>query len=199
MATAIPSRRFYALLTIVNCCNTHALHTDSPQLRAVWGLRARFAPTHTRIICLVCFALINQFTTKQTAQYPAAALARMAAAGADLAERRKQRIPDLMLDMLDAPTNLRSTQLADTKIIHANESNYKKDMVGAPTRGRAAEERQAKVAGEYVKAMQAMDRKYVGTPKGTVGPTEAALADHSHGGVVGRSRLRRLRRVQPVG
>jgi hypothetical protein len=30
-----------------------------------------------------------------------------------------------------------------------------------------------------------MDRKYVGTLEGTVGPTEAALADHSHGGVVG--------------
>ena len=25
----------------------------------------------------------------------------------------------------------------------------------------------------------------MGTPEGTVGPTEAALADHSHGGVVG--------------
>jgi len=120
-----------------------------------------------------------------TAQYTPMALAEMAAAGADPTERRKQRIPDLMLDMHDGPTNLRSTKLADTKIIHANESNYKKDMVGAPTRGRAAEERQAKVAGEYVKAVQAMDRKYVGTQEGTVGPTEAALADHSHGGVVG--------------
>ena len=53
--------------------------------------------------------------------------------------------------------------------------NYKKGMVGAPTRGRAADARQEKVAGEYVKAMQAMDRKYVGTPEGTVGPTERRL------------------------
>ena len=58
-------------------------------------------------------------------------------------------------------------------------------MVSAPTRGRAVDARQDKVADEYVKAVQAMDRKYVGTALGTVGPTEAALADHSHGGVVG--------------
>ena len=120
-----------------------------------------------------------------TAQYTPVALAQMAAAGADPTERRKQRIPDLMLDMHDGPTNLRSTKLADTKIIHANESNYKKDMVSAPTRGRAVDARQDKVADENVKAVQAMDRKYVGTALGTVGPTEAALADHSHGGVVG--------------
>jgi hypothetical protein len=62
-----------------------------------------------------------------------------------------------------------------TKIIHANESNYKRGMVAAPTRGRAADARQEKVAGEYVQ----------GTPEGAVGPTEAALAGHSHGGVVG--------------
>jgi hypothetical protein len=53
-------------------------------------------------------------------------------------------------------------------------SNYKKDIVAAPTRGRAVDARQEKV-----------DRKYVGAPEGVVGPTEAALADHSHGGVVG--------------
>ena len=82
-----------------------------------------------------------------TAQYTPAALAQMAAAGADPTERRKQRIPDLMLDMHDGPTNLRSTKLADTKIIHANESNYKKDMVSAPTRGRAVDARQDKVQG----------------------------------------------------
>jgi hypothetical protein len=82
-----------------------------------------------------------------TARHPAAALARVAAAGADLTERRKQRIPDLMLDMHDTPTNLRSTKLADTKIIHANESNYKKGMVAAPGRGRAVEARQEKVVG----------------------------------------------------
>ena len=80
-----------------------------------------------------------------------------------------------MLEMDDSTTNLRSTKLADTKVIHANESNYKRDMVAAPTRGRAADARQEKVAGEYVQ----------GTPEGAVGPTEAALADHSHGGVVG--------------
>jgi hypothetical protein len=62
--------------------------------------------------------------------------------------------------------------------------NYKKDMVAAPTQ-RAVEARQEKVAGGYVKAVQAMDRKFVGTPEGVVGSTEAALADHSHGGVVG--------------
>ena len=53
----------------------------------------------------------------------AVALAQMAAAGADPTERRKQRIPDLMLDMHDGPTNLRSTKLTDTKSIHTNESN----------------------------------------------------------------------------
>jgi hypothetical protein len=44
-----------------------------------------------------------------------------------------------------------------------------------------------KVAGEYVKAVQAMDQKCLGTAPGVVGPTEQALADHSHGGVVGAS------------
>jgi hypothetical protein len=47
------------------------------------------------------------------------------------------------------------------------------------------EARQDKVAGEYVKAVQAMDQKYLGTAQGVVGPTEQALADHSQGGVVG--------------
>ena len=47
------------------------------------------------------------------------------------------------------------------------------------------EARQDKVAGEYVKAVQAMDQKYLGTAHGVVGPTEQALADHSQGGVVG--------------
>jgi hypothetical protein len=32
-------------------------------------------------------------------------------------------------------------------------------------------------AGEYVKAVQAMDQKYLGTAQGVVGPTEQALAD----------------------
>jgi len=47
------------------------------------------------------------------------------------------------------------------------------------------EARQEKVAGEYVKAVQAMDQKYLGTAQGVVGPTEQPLADQSHGGVVG--------------
>ena len=132
-----------------------------------------------------CVTVLKEVRGLLTAQYPAEALARMAAAGADLTERRKQRIPDLMLEMDDSTTNLRSTKLADTKIIHANESNYKKDMVAAPGRGRAVEARQVKVAGEYTKAVQAMDQKYLGTAPGVVGPTERALADHSHGGVVG--------------
>ena len=79
-----------------------------------------------------CVTVLKEVRGLLTAQYPAEALARMAAAGADLTERRKQRIPDLMLEMDDSTTNLRSTKLADTKIIHANESNYKKDMVAAP-------------------------------------------------------------------
>jgi hypothetical protein len=104
-------------------------------------------------------AVLKEVRGLLTAQYTPEALAQMAAGGADPTERRKQRIPDLMLDMHDAPTNLRSTKLADTKVIHANESNYKRDMVAAPTRGRAADARQEKVAGEYVTAVRAMDRK----------------------------------------
>ena len=58
---------------------------------------------------------------------------------------------------------------------------------------------QEKVAGEYVKAVQAMDRKYVGTPEGTVGPTEAATAGGPQPRRGGGPRLRRLWRVQPAG
>ena len=41
------------------------------------------------------------------------------------------------------------------------------------------------MAGKCAAAVQAMDRKYLGTVRGLVGPTEQALADHSHGGVMG--------------
>ena len=54
--------------------------------------------------------------------------------------------------------------------------------MSAPTRGRAVDARQEKVAGEYVTAVRAMDRKYVGTPEGSPihGPTQYAFYRRTH-------------------
>ena len=86
--------------------------------------------------------------------------------------RRQAMVPDYRL-ILPSPTEGTVTRLAELKVINCCPSRY---QVGA--RERAVDRRANLLPGEYRKKARDVDRRYVGTPEGEVGPVERKLEQY---------------------
>ena len=91
--------------------------------------------------------------------------------------RWREIVPDLVI------SNDGVSRTYDLKIISYGAQYRPAAEVAAPRQAGAVNTRADKVAGEYLRAAQKLDREAVGVAAGAVGPIESAV--RTHGGVIG--------------
>ena len=86
--------------------------------------------------------------------------------------KRQAMVPDFRLS-LPSPTEGTVTRLAELKVLNCCQSRY---QVGS--RDRAVDRRARLLSGEYRRKAKDVDRLYVGTPEGEVGPVQRKLEEY---------------------